>query len=122
MRKVSKLTIDRAKWKNQACDINVYGYTKLLNPEGNMCCLGFLARKIGVKDILNRGMPTSCKGSPEGIPHLVDKVTGHTDFATEAIVINDGFHETSKQKERELTRLFKKEGIELTFKGKRRLK
>lgn len=130
--KVTELVIDRKTWFHGTMG------SKLLRPDGKMCCLGFLSLAGGLKkeDILDVGMPSSVSHLlPQKLDCIRPDITkSDTDFAKSASILNDinlGYKiqytgrmvprfcgtivDTQETKERLLTELFAEEGIALTF-------
>jgi hypothetical protein len=119
-RKVTTLVIDRAKW----------GTEYLLNSEGTMCCLGFLALKCGA-DLTE----IDEESSPKAVPNVdwpaelikigrnllrVGKfrdVIQNSELTMKMMEINDDSGLKWSDKEKKLIPLFKKAGIKLSFKG-----
>lgn len=97
------------------------GDTKLLNPEGAMCCLGQVELQLGltIKDILS-------KTSPQRI-HTYNILCENTGFysekysptrlAAKAMVINDKNKYNRAEREAKLVELFRNEGHTLQFVG-----
>lgn len=117
-----KITIDRSKWCTPRCG---KGSAALLNPEGFMCCLGFIAlhhMKGREAKIRERAMPRDCL-TPDDAPALVmseiDDFSRHlnTDLSLGAAQINDDEHTNLDDKERNLLNLFKNTPYELEFVG-----
>ena len=116
MHEIKKLEIDRAKWLNYDTD-ETLGSSTLCNAAGSMCCLGFLSLAIGLKrsDIEGQYGPNDLDF--DDIPHMREEGSD-TMFATQAIIVNDGFRYTPESREERLISVFEHEGIELTFTGK----
>jgi hypothetical protein len=136
-----KVVIDRSKWRtgDESRHRTGSGYTKLLNTEGYMCCLGFCckASRVGVKRIQGRTAPNSIISSHKkgnclpqrvlklrGLRALVelternDRITANCNpLARSAIIINDDADTTPKEKEQQLLELFKDSVFELEFTG-----
>lgn len=116
--KVKKLVIDRSTW----------GKDKLLNNDGTMCCLGFLALECGaapdeielcpdIESVPNIDWPAAFI-SVVDLEWATDHLT-NSELAVEAMDINDA-GPNSIIKEKRLIKIFKKAGITLSFKGKDR--
>lgn len=114
LKKVEKLSIDRGRWVNGA---NRTGRnpSMMLNGQGNKCCLGFLASAEGLKDeeLLYREYPKDCHND---IP-LMSWHGKSTGFVKNAVDINDTVIDSVKR-ETLLRKLFREQGIKLTFRGK----
>lgn len=133
MKKLKKLVITRSKWFRGKMD----GRSSLLiDPEdsysitenvGKMCCLGFYGRQIcglNLKDLRGQGTPEDVKKWPsddplvikptsqQGYPYTLDSTICH-----EMVKTNDNKKITEKQREARLTKLFKKIGVNVTFKA-----
>ena len=113
-----KFTVKRSKWVRGGLNTK-YGPTYLLNKEGNMCCLGFVCKKLGAsKDELFRvGFPSFIQSShkiaktfQELLPDLDGKV-----FEDEAASINDDPLLKSNTREARLKKLFRSRGHEIVF-------
>ncbi len=138
---MTSLTIDRLKWARGKNN----GVSALLNPDGNMCCLGFAALQItGLTEeqiagygqyeeltdetdfLIEHGTPF-CEpfdGEDDWGPTIAD-----TKFHNQAVEINDFvlgttcinygnrnvYMETEAEREEQLTELFKENGIDVTF-------
>ncbi len=114
--KITKLVIDRATW-GQDC---------LLNIDGTMCCLGFLALKCGAApDQIER-----CT-DPESAPNIdwpaafisidtddnEENILTNSNLAIKAMDINDSPKYSMSSREKKLIKLFKRANIALSFKG-----
>lgn len=115
--------INRARWLRQGRFLTV---DSLLYDEdcNSMCCLGFVANqysRISKKRLQGHGSPEAVyKG--ESILTNANECGDifDNDLATRAIIINDDSYTSDAKKERELKKLFKKDGrIELEFYGER---
>lgn len=107
---MKKFTVRRSKWLrggDNAC---------LLDDNGNMCCLGFGVNQIcrvPKKDLLHELRPyfvldrdTPFTHSEGEDRHFIDKV----------VEINDSRDISDSVREKRLTKLFKENGIKVTFK------
>jgi len=127
-----KLVISRSLWRCGSNGRYNHGklMTSMIDAMGMMCCLGQDAKACGVSEanLLNRANPDSVcvKDFTEAkkIPHLVkiDPIDGrytgsHTEFANEAISINDNESFNDRRRELELFLLGKKHGIFIQFVG-----
>lgn len=126
------LIIDRAKWRTGGISyLNLNytgeGSTLLLNEEGFMCCLGFRCHQMGVpeEDLLGSPTPDSLSELYD-IPDLIEKVGLFCDFSVyrdtrftqDAVNINDNTGLSSKEREKAITKHFKKIGVTVEFKGR----
>lgn len=126
---MEKLIIDRSKWRTGRDIINETGNsTLLLNHEGFMCCLGFDALRCGIEpeDIKGIGEPDALKDHLfDKISHLVtivDESDGtssiiDSDFAMEAIAINDAFYSSQEERENDIKKHFATIEVEVEFIG-----
>ena len=136
---MNDLIIDRKKWARGGNG----GLSSLLNDDGNMCCLGFAAIQItGLTEeqiqgfgqyeelidetafLLENGTPF-CE--PYEGEHDYDPVIADTKFHSDAIRLNDYklqysndpigdvFIKDEVDREEQLTKLFKENGIDVTF-------
>ena len=117
------LIIDRSKWRTGHWGDNRTGKgrTHLLNKGGYMCCLGFRCHQMGIpkKDLLDKGAPWELS-SEWNIPDLLDdeRIYSDSDFADEAITINDNSSLTPAEREIAIKNHFQKIGVTVEFKGK----
>lgn len=103
------------------------GETKLLNFEGNMCCLGHISLQCGVP-----GIELQNVGSPKNVASLVllDFLSTYrltewgyrsgvetTSLTNSAIEINDDKYLSDTEREKKLTTLFAGHGYTLKFEG-----
>lgn len=125
---ITKLVIDRAKWgvgcllrgPNNLLNHDPAGWGPLREP-GKMCCLGFLAKACGIPDekLVDLGFPeASWSAVPVPFRKLndYDTVIAQQHPMYKATTINDSEY-PQEEKEKMLTELFAKEGIELSFEG-----
>lgn len=118
------LIIDRREWARGS----VGGESALLNHIGSKCCLGFEALACGFtkEDIAHTGTPediglfhdVETEYAIAKAPHLfVSSIDYLSDspFVNRAVKINDNAKITEVTREKRLTALFEKEGIELEF-------
>lgn len=109
---MKKFTVRRSKW------LRGEDAGSLLNDAGKMCCLGFAVNQIcrvPKKKLLNYCTPSSVLGSEKETPFtLVGGVDRH--FIKQAVEINDCSLTPDKVREESLTKLFKENGIKVTFK------
>jgi hypothetical protein len=92
----------------------------LLNEHGNMCCLGFLCRQLGIEDILNIAIPSDIPRSVSSFREM-DFLFSQSESGKfyESIIINLNDHREKSNEERELVlkKLFRRNHIELQFHG-----
>lgn len=98
------------------------GETALLNSAGQMCCLGFACRQLGIpkKQILHVSMPATVllrdgtlsklKNSP-----LIGKHGLNSRLSLDAADINDNQHINDKSRMTKLRALFKRKGHKIVF-------
>lgn len=97
--------------------------TKLLNPSGYMCCLGFVCEQLGgfaLDDLYGREYPRELTETKELEGLLVEDKDGryvHTHLTNEAIEINDDNSLSLQEREKQLAELFEPYGVELVFTG-----
>lgn len=108
VRNVKVLKISRAKWGR-----GVKGGSLRWEDSKLQCCLGFACRAYGLraKDIQGKGMPDALKSSMWKI--LPSWLLG--DAAGALADINDAFDTTDREKESEIKRGFKCQGIKVVF-------
>lgn len=112
-------TIDTNKW----CRGGMNGRSQLLNNEGNMCCLGFLANQCGIskKYLEGKSYPCNlCQQMIGNIPLLNQKNKYHdwcqTELSMALTEVNDNNMITDIDRKSELTQLFKEKlGVKLVF-------
>jgi hypothetical protein len=125
-----KVTIDRARWRTGSTEQNKTGkgYTRLLNKEGFMCCLGFCCQAAGASDadlqykLYPSGLANTTKNSVPRIRSLIkyDSRLGRfddSDLSVSAMEINDCRVTTAPEKEEKLLELFKDSEFEIEFTG-----
>lgn len=111
------LKINKRRWGRG----DTGGY--LRDSNGKQCCLGFLSRACGFSpdEITNEGMISSlsCEGHPaaEKIPPRLFKGINQncTNLETKLAEINDNPETSDEFKEKEITRLMKLMGVNVTF-------
>jgi len=124
------LVLDYDKWICGKPDINTIrenclgeGATRLLNEQGEMCCLGQFSDQAGVcnEDMYGVGGPQSIRGHKTTIVGLTKprKKTGvsHTLLALSAMSLNDNMQYTVSEKAQHIKELFAKNGYEVTLKN-----
>lgn len=133
--RVTSLVIKRSKWARKTKGVQK-GPSLLENNEGNMCCLGFLAKACGIptrapgEEFVGLASPGSLANYKEireeahkWPPKLIEwerwstEERGHSSVLTDDIItVNDNDNTTDYHKETTLTAIFANElGIELTF-------
>ena len=119
-----EVIIDRSKWNRAMPGKSVadtMGAVKLLNEAGNMCCLGFVSKSLGLKDehIRDRAYPQS---TMQEIKHLTAfnsyNIIKDTTLSCRAAGINDDRTLSPQMKEQRLKNLFLEHDIKLTFVGR----
>lgn len=140
-----KFVIDRSKWRcgdDGEHQVGI-GDTQMLNAEGYMCCLGQVARQLGVPDVdlIDHGEPCDC-GQWDSVEVEYDDGDWYTDYVRKdtpellamdevmhkkvrgavleyyAIKTNDNKDTTPEEKEAALKDLFAEAGHEIEFVGK----
>lgn len=115
-----KIIIDKSKWRTG--EYGEYqtgaGSTYLLNPEGYMCCLGFICNQMGApeNDLRKCGEPSDLHEEIEGLcssDNFGDMY--NSTLSEEAILINDDEFSTVEEKIDKLHKLFKDSPYELEF-------
>lgn len=124
-----ELIIKRNKWVNGSNGSDIlkpltkFGYINLLNDQGKMCCLGFLARVCGLKPKDIKAIP-----GPEGLSDKAIKKIQGTPFSklfTKAgiqspicnslINANDNDKFKPETREKRIKERMKKIGVKVTF-------
>ncbi len=124
-----KVQIDRKTWlRGVGSNDSVYK-VRLRTEEGEQCCLGFVCKKLGLKnkDILDVGRPGHLvrydnfaqRNAKEKLTPVLLKVKEPTEKAwvEEAITINDDSLMSETEREEKLTKLFAKNGLDVKFVG-----
>lgn len=110
-----KFTVDRSKWWRGHSAVT----SSLLRSDGNMCCLGFMAKACGATDsqILHKGDPLSAQTVdwPDGIGSAKGRINSDTIMS-----INDRVDLEEWDRESRLDRQFKSLGIDVEFVGEGR--
>lgn len=125
---MAKFIIDRSKWRCGGSGFggNVnrrgHGVTYMLNLEGYMCCLGQVAKQLGVSDEAQRRKRNPCHVGAECLVGILITSTGSrgvedTDLADRAIEINDDKTIGPAERERLLAEHFATHGHEIEFIG-----
>lgn len=112
-----ELVIDRRKWLRG-------GKSVLRTGDGKMCCLGFACIQSGLseKDIENLTTPSKITCSFEDTFNLItdydnnsNNIPIDSEFADQAMFINDDDSIFDTEREEELVNLFSKNNIDLKF-------
>lgn len=127
------LTIDRSKWRTGGLREHQTGKgeTLLLNKFGYMCCLGFYCLQAGVdKNTIKHqfnpaNLQIELKDDDKNMRVLLSDYKDsfgewnleNTEFADDAITINDNPDIDSKTREEQITEHFAKVGVEIVFVG-----
>ncbi len=118
-----RYTIDRSKW---VCGTKeqLLGHTRMLNNIGRMCCLGQICKQMGYKDadLYSHELPSlvyeMSKKENYKIRVFLDDQNIDNIFSYNMAKINDEIHITQAEREKQLKRLAREQGILLTFKGR----
>ena len=104
------IEISLSKWKRGAIG---EGYTKLLNPYGWQCCLGFMCRAYGlrIQDIKDVGFPDKVKDRLERLPAFMRTRAWNSTIAS----INDRLLISDSARQKKLKAEFLKKGIIIVF-------
>lgn len=107
---MKKFTVRRSKW------LRGTDHGRLLDEEGKMCCLGFGVNQIcrvTKKDLLDKTRPSNVLFRNTPFTHCEgeDRV-----FIEKVIDINDSEVISDSVREKRLTKIFKENGIKVTFK------
>ena len=127
LKKPEVFTIDRSKWVQGGSEFrNILGAPKLLNEEGNMCCLGFYSKACGVpdKELAHQSLPAQLDVR---VPYLTTKESwgeiNNSDLAEKLAAVNDHDSDagwgalTLKKKEKLIRENFKKIDVKVRFTG-----
>ena len=132
LKRVTELVIDRTKWArgdNADCynrSIGDYYDRALLDCEGGMCCLGFLAEATGcsVEDMKGEDHPSDEMTVLYGLAKPEDVYSENrmdtTPLWSPFILINDNseMEVTDRSREEKIKKLFKERlGVSVTFTG-----
>ncbi len=118
-----KLKIDRAKWHTgRYGDDNSegIGMVALLNPEGFMCCLGFLGLACGYEptELESQDEPQNLDDVEKWPEAIVDPETAHdTDLSGSLMETNDDHDSSDEAREIRVTVLMAEGDIEVEFVG-----
>jgi hypothetical protein len=112
---MKQFILDYSKWRcgrDSATNKLGEGYTRLLNQEGYMCCLGQYCEQEGVDVALlkNKYAPQSLGIK---IPLLTKDGFWETELSIKAMRINDNQFTTPDEKIEKLRELFAAQGVEL---------
>ena len=114
-----RFTVKRSKWVRGSKEAK-YGRVGLLNENGNMCCLGFVCKKLGASndDIYGVGFPSGVLNSQTTTKFLdmfPDDSDTHRQYEDDAAEINDDKDLAPNTREARLKKLFRSRGHELVF-------
>lgn len=131
MPKLKTITIDRSKWRRGGSGKTGRDFAKLYNPteptQYNMCCLGQYLEQCGVKKTLLTNAMSPGDIKVEDVPKVTKamevlvnpeesfKWFAETELTGAAMDINDNVKISGKTREKRLTKLFEKHGIQLVF-------
>lgn len=108
--------IDKSKWVfGGRLNRKRLGLSRLLNDEGNMCCLGQCALQDGAKDLENELTPSNVRGQLPRDNWMVNEVGNDSGLADEAMCINDSPALTQREREKRLREVFRKAGHRIKF-------
>lgn len=117
--KAKVFTVKRSKWARKDSDNLLMGRSELLNSRGNMCCLGFVCNQLGIDEAHLERIPTPRRLLSELRKKIKDYPFLDEGFnsalSKDAMKINDNPGLPSPEKEKQLTELFKKNGLTLNF-------
>lgn len=109
-----KFTVFRDKWLR-----GIPEGSCLLSDTGSRCCLGHLARDLGATDdfLIRYSAPaSSARGGFSGWPQFLLTENGrNSEVAFQLMRVNDLGGLSESEREAELTELFAKAGIDVTF-------
>ena len=108
-----KFTVKRSKWARGGKN----GKARLRNKDGNMCCLGFVCRKLGAKvaDINQQYFPSNTIFNSKFLETFPsDPETGRM-FENIAAHINDDADLAPNTREAHLKELFRSRGHKIVF-------
>jgi hypothetical protein len=105
-----KVVIDRKKWYRGQGDLT----SCLLLSTGKMCCIGFLAKKLGAKpgEIRNTKILEDTTK-----PSLLSFASENDSVLTIAYEVNDDEQIDDKEREASLKEIGKEMGVQFTFKN-----
>lgn len=120
-----EFTIQRSKWVRGT----IGGDSKLLNSQGNKCCLGFLCSSFGAHDdiLKNQTGPDKIANKlslPDWLVHWSYQASiegtqvwhPFSTYATNVLIsVNDCSLLTEKQREEKLAEVFAVHGVKVTF-------
>jgi hypothetical protein len=127
-----KLTIQRSKWYRGQDSTE----SRLLRPDGRMCCLGFYAKALGATDdqIESLHTPAMCLSNPNILPNpftwgnggewllflppnAPKTIRNHQNSKTCSALmnLNDDREINDETREKEVKEIFAKNGVEVEF-------
>lgn len=115
------IVIDRAQWLLPTDAVQNIQNSCLLDSDGKMCCLGFVALQLAgaeKKHILHYGSPASTPwlAWPQVLkPYLTD--APNSPLATALMAINDNVAVSREEREFAIGNKFREAGIEVEFEG-----
>lgn len=118
-----EVTIARSNWNRAIPKVEYrehFGPTALLNEEGNMCCLGFVCKAMGISDeqMADRAYPQSTGLEIPQLTQFYDEsYPRDSALSCAAAAINDNPAIPPKEKEKQLKNLFLEKNIKLKFVG-----
>ncbi len=110
------VTVDRKTWYRGKGDRG----SRLRRPDGQQCCIGFLAKRLGATDhdILNMKtllQLTNVKKDEPTVTGCATFMNGASNYLPAAYETNDRKLMTGKEREKELKELGKKMGVRFKF-------
>jgi hypothetical protein len=131
---MKQLIIDRSKWRTGGDDDGGEehqtgeGYTRLINAQGYMCCLGFYLKdvaKLNKKILVELATPAYLDGlkkiydKNDDVKLLLTKLNDshylNNDFCQSAMHVNDDVNLSSDEREETLKAMFLEKGVEVSF-------
>lgn len=116
-----KLVIDRSRWlRGEGDDRSLL----LRERDSKMCCLGFYSLALGFdeEDIREYASPDEVDGEVE-YPEWMYRDDGHCDMLSrdvvDLMVVNDAKSIWDPDRERSITSIFARNGVEVEFVGER---
>ena len=107
-----KFTIDRSRWlRGRDADVGE-GSRLYRTSDKKMCCMGFYLRRCGmsVTDIQEKSLPRLVETD---LPPSAGWIVGHAE--NDLAIVND--IRRHKHRERAIKTIFKRHGVDVTFKG-----
>lgn len=113
---MKKFTVKRSRWARGGNN----GKSRLLNEDGNKCCLGFaicqISKHIPVERLLNMGCPNNVFSKESFLTYVdEDGIVNDNLLADYAMAINDDHLMLDKMREQELKKLFREHKIIIKF-------